>query len=96
MTNEFRGLWTIDCMITKFDSTSNPYRTEYSDVRFGSCVTEYRSSTTVRNYTRDEGRRLRGRNQVLTSSYRKATADRDHLARPGILVIFNNVTPGFA
>ena len=22
--------------------------------------------------------------------------DRDHLARPGILVIFNNVTPGFA
>jgi hypothetical protein len=39
MTNEFRGLWTIDCMITKFDSTSNPHRTEYSDVRFGSCVT---------------------------------------------------------
>ena len=39
MTNEFRGLWTIDCMITKFDSTSNPYRTEYSDVRFGWCVT---------------------------------------------------------
>jgi hypothetical protein len=22
MTNEFRGTWTIDCMITKFDSTS--------------------------------------------------------------------------
>jgi hypothetical protein len=29
MTNEFCGTWTIDCMITKFDSTSNPYRTEY-------------------------------------------------------------------
>jgi hypothetical protein len=65
MTNVFRGLWTIDCMITKFDSTSNRHRTEYSDVRFGSCVTN-----TVRG--RKEG--LRGRNQVLTSSYRKADA----------------------
>jgi hypothetical protein len=35
---------------------------------------EYRSSTTVRNCTRDEGRSFEFGNQVLTSSYRKAAA----------------------
>ena len=42
--------------------------------RFGSCVHEYRSSTTVRDCTRDEGRPFEFGNQVLTSSYRKAAA----------------------
>jgi hypothetical protein len=42
--------------------------------RFGSCLHEYRSSTTVRACTRDEGRPFEFGNQILTSSYRKAAA----------------------
>jgi hypothetical protein len=61
MTNEFRGSWTIDCMITKFDSTSNSYRTEYSDVRFGSCVTNTVEYNGAQLYER--GRKAPSRSQ---------------------------------
>jgi hypothetical protein len=40
MTNEFRGSWTIDCMITKFDSTSNPDRIERLTYRYDPVLSE--------------------------------------------------------